>query len=149
MRTTNTAETLSGSWQALGFSLGKSQAILRQREAQQPCSNLPEAVLLQVLKLHGFDTLGKIWSIFSPTAASPSSLGYVYWILQATGFEPKSMLIHHSQILSLQGTSLPPTGNTFSLQEPLKKSVFSTMIVQTLLIKVNYTHSFYLKTQVG
>lgn len=54
------------------------------KEAQQPWSSLPEAVLLQILKLHGFDTLGKIWTIFCLTAASPSSLGYIYWILQAT-----------------------------------------------------------------
>lgn len=58
--------------------------------------------------------------------------------------EPKSVFIHHSQILSLQGTSLPPTGNIFGLQEPLNKSVFLTMIVQTLLIRVNYTR-FLLK----
>lgn len=125
---------------------GKAQGTAQPREAQQPCSNLPGAVLLQILKLHGFDTLGKIWTIFSLTAASTSSLGYIYWILQAT---IHILRLNQCSFTTQIFTSVSPTGNVFCLQEPLNKSVFLTMIVQTLLIRVNYTHRFYSRIQIG
>lgn len=85
---------------------------------------------------------------FLPDCCQPKLSGI--YLLGITGnnppLEPKSVLIHHSQILSLQGTSLPPTGNTFGLQEPLNKSGFLTMIVQIPLIRENYTQFLFKNT---
>lgn len=118
--------------------LARLRALLSQGKHSSPAEPA-RSCPVQILKLHGLDTLGKIWTIFSLSAASTSSLGYIYWILQAT---IHILRLNQCSFTTQIFTSVSPTGNIFCLQEPLNKSVFLTMIVQTLLIRVNYTHRF-------
>lgn len=85
-------------------------------------------------KTSWFWHFGKDMDHFLPDCCQPK-LTRIY-LVNITGnnppLKPKSVLIHHSQTLSLQGTSLPLTGNnTFCLQEPLNKCLFSSNCANT------------------